>query len=118
MKKKIFLLFFVLMLLSGCVKSTTTMKISPTKSINFESDFLISTELDNGTSLDKIDQKKLASDVGSNRKNDWKSVENSKKASENAEKPSIFLRIHSGFPVFRLNTCKPMDYNLLETKGL
>ena len=62
MKKKIILLFFILIMLSGCVKSTTTMKISPTKSINFESDFLISTELDNGTSLDKIDQKKLASD--------------------------------------------------------
>ncbi len=61
MKKKIILLFFILIMLSGCVKSTTTMKISPTKSINFESDFLISTELDNGTSLDKIDQKKLAS---------------------------------------------------------
>ena len=42
MKKKIILLFFILIMLSGCVKSTTTMKISPTKSINFESDFLIS----------------------------------------------------------------------------
>jgi len=59
-----------------------------------------------------------AFDVGSDRKNDWKSVENSKKAPENAEKPSVFHWIRSGFPAFRLNVCQSANYNLLETKGL
>lgn len=60
----------------------------------------------------------LTSDIGSDWKNDWKSVENSQKASENAEKPSVFLQIRSGFPALRLNACQSVNYNLLETKGL
>ncbi len=61
MKKKLFLLLFVLLMLSGCVKSTTTMKIGKTKSINFETNFLVSTDLDSGNVLDKINQKDLIS---------------------------------------------------------
>lgn len=61
MKKKIILLFLVLFMLSGCVKSTTTMKIHPSKSIDFESIFLVSKDVENGNVLDKIDNSKLVS---------------------------------------------------------
>ena len=59
--KKLFILFFILLLLSGCVKSTTNMKVNPTKSITFSSDFLVSKEIENVTVLDKINQEKLVS---------------------------------------------------------
>jgi len=59
MKKKLFLLFFILLCLSGCVKSTTTMKINSTKSMNFETVFLVSKEVENASVLDKIAQDKL-----------------------------------------------------------
>ncbi len=61
MKKKIILLMFVLLMLSGCVKSTTTMKINPNKSINFETDLLTSDELENASVLDRINQEKVIS---------------------------------------------------------
>jgi hypothetical protein len=57
--KNILLLFVVLLLLSGCVKSTTTMKVNSTKSIVFSTDFLVSKEIENVTVLDKINQEKL-----------------------------------------------------------
>lgn len=59
MKKKIFILFFVLLLMSGCVKSTTTMKINSAKIINFDTTFLVSKEIENASVLDKIAQDKL-----------------------------------------------------------
>ena len=57
--KNIIALFVVLLLLSGCVKSTTTMKVNPTKSIAFSTDFLVSKEIENVTVLDRINQEKL-----------------------------------------------------------
>ncbi len=59
MKKKLFALFFILLFLNGCVKSTTTMKINSTKSINFDTTFLVSKEIENASILDKIAQDKL-----------------------------------------------------------
>ena len=59
MKKKIFILFFVLLLMSGCVKSTTTMKINSAKIMNFDTTFLVSKEIENASVLDKIAQDKL-----------------------------------------------------------
>ena len=59
MKKKIVLILSIIFLLCGCAKSTTTTKINLNKSIDFETEFLLSDKLDKDV-LMEISQDKLA----------------------------------------------------------
>ena len=60
----------------------------------------------------------LASDIGSDRKNDWKSVEKLEKTTKNHKKTSDFRRNRNNLSTYHLNTCQSMNYNLLKTNGL
>ena len=59
MKKKIVLILCIVFLLSGCVKSTTTTKVNLNKSIDFETEMLVSNQLEKDV-LMSISQDKLA----------------------------------------------------------
>lgn len=60
----------------------------------------------------------LASDIGSDRKNDWKSVDKLEKTTKNHKKPSDFRRNRDNLSTYHLNTCQSANYNLLKTKDL